>query len=305
MRIIDAHAHVFDTLAGFGPRGELRAIGGGKARWANGDVIDMIPQGMGERSFTADTLAKLLEENNISHAILLQGSFYGFQNDATLEAARRYPHLFTASGTLDPFCGCAMELAERLLVQEKRRVLKFETSSGGGLMGYHTPFRLDGPVLGEILPMAADADATLVLDLGSPGMESFQPEAVAAIAARFPNMRIVVCHLLAPRPGDEAALRDGLRLLALDNVWFDLAAVPWNVYPEQYPYPTGQSFVRCAREIVGAEKLLWGSDVPSVLTRDTYRRLISYLEEGDIFTPRELEGVLAGNAVTAYDLSGC
>lgn len=303
MRIIDAHTHVFDTLAGFGPRGELRAIGGGRARWANGDVIEMIPAGMGERSFTADTLAQLLHDNGVSHAILLQGSFYGFQNDATLEAAQRYPELFTPSATLDPFCGCAAELAQRLLVEEKRPVLKFETSSGGGLMGYHRPFALDGDVLGEILPMAAQAGVTLVLDLGSPGMASFQPEAVAAIAKRYPQMPIVVCHLLAPHPGDDAALQDGLRTLALDNVWFDLAAVPWNVEPEQYPYPTGQAFVRCAREIVGAEKLLWGSDVPSVLTRESYGRLISYLMETEIFTPRELEGVLAGNAVTAYHLT--
>lgn len=303
MRIIDAHTHVFDTLAGFGPRGELRAIGGGRARWANGDVIEMIPDGMGDRSFSAQTLAGLLQENGVSHAILLQGSFYGFQNDATLEAARQYPELFTPSATLDPFCGCAMDLARKFLVEEKRPVLKFETSSGGGLMGYHRPFALDGEVLGEILPLAAQADATLVLDLGSPGMASFQPEAVAAIAKRYPQMRIVVCHLLAPRIGDDDALRDGLRTLALDNVWFDLAAVPWNVEPEQYPYPTGQAFVRCAREIVGAEKLLWGSDVPSVLTRDSYGRLISYLSETDIFTARELEGVLAGNAVTAYHLT--
>lgn len=302
MRIIDAHAHVFDALAGFGPRGELRAIGGGRARWANGDVIEMIPEGLGEYSFTADTLAALLKENGVSHAILLQGSFYGFQNDAVLEATVRYPSLFTASATLDPFCGCVAELAQRFLCEEKRRVLKFELSSGGGLMGYHKAFRIDGSPLEDIFPMVAAQNATLVLDIGSPGMESFQPEAVAKIAKRFPQMRIVVCHLLAPRQGDEAALQEALRLLALENVWFDLAAVPWNVQPEQYPYPTGQDFVRTARRIVGAAKLIWGSDVPSVLTKDSYAHLISYLTESEIFTSAEWESVLAGNAEIAYAL---
>ena len=302
MRIIDAHTHVFDTLAGYGPRGELRAVGGGRARWANGDVIEMIPPGMGEKSFTGETLAALLRESGVEHAILLQGSFYGFQNDYTLETAREYPDLFTASATFDPFCACAHEIAERLLIREKRRVLKFETSCGGGLMGYHTPFELDGGLLDDAIDMARQTGATLVLDLGSPGMASFQPEAVARIARKRPDLRIVVCHLLAPCPGDDEPLRAALHTLALENVWFDLAAVPWNVYPEEYSYPTGRKFIRMAKEIVGAGKLLWGSDVPSVLTRDTYARLMQYVTESGIFTDAELEGVMAGNACTAYAL---
>lgn len=302
MRIIDAHTHVFDTLAGYGPRGELRAVGGGRARWANGDVIDMIPPGMGETSFSGETLASLLRENGVEHAILLQGSFYGFQNDYTLETAGKFPGLFTASATLDPFCVCAHELAERMLLKEKRRVLKFEASCGGGLMGYHTPFALDGGLLDDAIGMAQQTGATLVLDLGSPGMKSFQPEAVARIARKRPGLRIVVCHLLAPCLGDDEALEEALRTLALENVWFDLAAVPWNVFPEQYPYPTGRRFIRMAKEIVGAEKLLWGSDVPSVLTRDTYARLMQYVTDSGIFTDAELEGVMALNACTAYAL---
>ena len=302
MKIIDAHTHIFDALAGFGPRGELRPIGNGRAQWSNGDIIHMIPEGLGDRSFTADTLAQLLRENHVSHAILLQGSFYGFQNGCVLEAAQQYPELFTPSATLDPFCGCASELIHHFLVDQGRRVLKFEASSGGGLMGYHKDFALDGQELAESIALTAQTDTTLVLDVGSPGMASFQPEAVVRIARRYPQMRIVLCHLLAPHPGDEAPLQQALSTLKLDNVWFDMAAMPWNVYPEQYPYPTGLNFLRMAKNTVGAEKLLWGTDVPSVLTRDTYQRLISYITESDVFTAREQELVFAGNAETAYHL---
>ena len=97
--------------------------------------------------------------------------------------------------------------------------------------------------------------------------------------------------------------RYSYRLLKLDNIWFDLAAVPWNVYPEQYPYPTGRNFLRMAKNTVGAEKLLWGTDVPSVLTRDSYQRLISYITESDVFTAREQELVFAENAEAAYRLA--
>ena len=37
MDIVDAHAHVYERLTGFGPRGEARAIGAGMVEWATGE----------------------------------------------------------------------------------------------------------------------------------------------------------------------------------------------------------------------------------------------------------------------------
>ena len=102
--------------------------------------------------------------------------------------------------------------------------------------------------------------------------------------------------------GDYKILEEGLRILALPNVWFDLAAVPWNVAPETYPYPTGQGFVKLARQTVGAEKLVWGTDVPSPLTRENYENLWRYLYEGNIFSDLELEQVMYKNAKDVYPL---
>lgn len=304
MRIFDAHTHVIDTLAGFGPRGELRAIGGGKARWANGDVIEMIPAGMGDRSFHYDTLAKLLRDHGVEKAVLLQGSFYGFQNDFTREAAQKYPELFLPSGTFDPFCVRAEELLEQLLGQYDMKIIKFEASSGGGLMGYHKAFPLDGDVFARIFERIAGSGATLVLDIGSPGMESFQPEAVAAIARKYPQMQIVVCHLLAPTLQDEEALTEALQILNCPNVYFDLAAMPWNVQPEAYPYPTALKYLAIAKKIVGTDKLIWGTDVPSVLTRESYEKLINYIVNSGLFTEKELARVFWENACRAYQVIG-
>lgn len=300
MKVIDAHAHVFESLAGFGARGELRSIGGGRARWANGEEIQMIPEGMGDREFTPETLISLMDQHGVEKAVLLQGSFYGFQNDYTYEAAQKYPDRLIPCATFDPFCKQATLLLNRFLVERDIFVIKFETSSGGGLMGYHNDFAIDGEVFSSIFETIAKAGATLVLDIGSPGMASFQPEAVANVARKYPQMNIVVCHLLAPRLGDEEALKKGLQQLALDNVWLDLAAIPWNVEPEQYPYPTGIRYVELAKSIVGADKLIWGSDVPSPLTRDSYVHLMDYLLGA--FTQQEAEGVFYDNAVKAFSL---
>lgn len=302
MKIIDGHAHVIERIAGFGARGELRSIGKGRARWANGEEIQLIPAELGDQDFTGETLLSLMDRYGIEKAVLLQGSFYGFQNEYTHKVAVKYPDRFIAAGTFDPFCKESGRILDRLINHMKLKVFKFEISSGGGLMGYHRQFELDGEMFGDTFAEIAGSNATLVLDLGSPGMGSYQVKAVANIAKKYPAMKIVICHLLAPTLKDQCELEKGLKTLCLENVWFDLAAVPWNVVPERYPYPTAHGFIKLAKNIVGAEKLIWGTDVPSVLTRENYHNLIEYISGAGIFSTAELEAVFYKNAYTAYPL---
>ena len=45
---------------------------------------------------------------------------------------------------------------------------------------------------------------------------------------------------------------------------------------------------------------MWGSDLPSPLTRDSYENLYRYLDNGVLFTPEELEDVYWRNALEAF-----
>ena len=300
MKIIDAHAHVVERITGFGHRGELRPIGNGRARWTNGDEISILPVEFGSYDFKGEALISLMDSFKVEKSVLLQGSFCGFQNEYTFEMTEKYPERFIGAGTFDPFCEQKDQLLERLLNKMKFKIIKFETSSGGGLMGYHHAFPIDGPVFEDIFSRVAQRGATLVLDIGSPGMKSFQPKAVLNVALKHPDLKIVICHMLAPRKNDLNELIDGLHILKQQNLWFDLAAVPWNLEPE--PYETAREFVKTAKGIVGAEKLIWGTDVPSVLTKESFGDLIGYITNSDIFSSLELEAVFYQNACTAYPI---
>ena len=48
-----------------------------------------------------------------------------------------------------------------------------------------------------------------------------------------------------------------------------------------------------AKDILGAGRLLWGTDAPFAATSDTYTHLHDYLPKGDDFTEDELQKVLA------------
>ena len=300
MRLIDVHMHVFETMYSFGRNGELRTVGSGKVRTIEGREFQLIPPGLGDRSFEVKTLIDLMDQNRVEKGVLLQGSFYGFQNDYVAESAAAYPNRLLPAGTLDPFCGNAAHLAEVLLGERGMKAMKFEVSSGAGLMSYHPAFALDGDVFEDIFEMRNKRGATLVLDIGSPGMDSFQVPAVARIAERYPSMRIVVCHLLAPHQGDRKYLEESFPLLKKENIWFDCSALPWNVNPEAYPYPTALDYLRLAKETVGADKLMFGTDVPSVLNHSTYAQLVDFVQQEDVFTTEELDGYYWKNALNAY-----
>ena len=81
---------------------ELYPLGNGKGRWANGDVVQMIPEGLGDIGFTYETCHDFLKENGVEKAVILQGSYYGFANEYVAEAVKTYPEMFIGAGTFDP-----------------------------------------------------------------------------------------------------------------------------------------------------------------------------------------------------------
>lgn len=302
MKKIDAHLHVAQVVAGYCRRGELRATGGGRAAWADGEEFELFPQNgdYGEFDFTAERALALMDRNDVERAVLMQGSMYGFQNRYHSELIERYPDRFCPTCTVDPFMTDAAKTMERLFEERGFRSAKFEVSSGGGLMGCHDPFDLAGPRMRPLFDIIEAHGATVALDVGDLTMPSHQPWGLARIAEDHPRMKLVVCHLLAPVPGRERELALSLELLNMPNVWFDIAALPKIVARDAFPYPAVHEVLGLAKSILGADRLLWGTDAPFAATLDSYEHLADYLERGDAFTAEELEDVYYNNAERVY-----
>lgn len=300
MKIIDAHAHVVQYIAGFTSRGELRGIGGGKARYADGQVFQMIPPVLGEYGVTPEKLIEVMDANGVEKAVLLQGQFYGFQNEYTAEAVRKYPDRFAGAASYDPFCNRVDEVKRHLFRDLGFRAVKFEVSNGSGLMAYHPPVDLDGEVMNREYAYARENGLTFVIDIGRPRNCCWQPSALARAVKKYPEVTFVVCHLLAPQREDGELLERSLEQLAAPNVYFDLASLAHNQQPETYPYPTAVEHLKRAKKVVGAEKLMFGTDMPSNLCRDSYAHLCGYITQSGVFTPSELEDVFCRTARKIY-----
>ena len=94
-------------------------------------------------------------------------------------------------------------------------------------------------------------------------------------------------------------MEEDLKMLALPNVWFDFAALPANVNKgEAHPYPAAREALARAKKVVGAERLMYGSDLPSTLIGQSYQKLVDY--GIDLFTEEEIEKVYYETANQVY-----
>lgn len=300
MKIIDAHAHGVQYISGFTSRGELHGIGGGMARYADGSTFQMIPPEMGEFGASPEALLKVMDENGVEKAVLLQGQFFGFQNEYTAEAVKKYPQRFVGAASYDPFCVKVEDVKRHLFKELGFKIVKFEVSNGSGLMAYHRPLDLDGELMHKEYKYAADNDLTFVIDIGRPRNCCWQTDALASAIEKYPQVTFVICHLLAPQRGDVELLKSQLSKFALPNVYFDLASLASNQQPEKYPYPTAVEHLKTAKQAVGADRLMFGTDMPSNLCRDTYAHLKDYIIQSGVFTEGELKNIFYNTAQSVY-----
>ncbi|MCD7991492.1 MAG: amidohydrolase [Clostridia bacterium] len=299
-KVIDSHAHVVQYIAGTGAGGELRSIGNGMALYANGQIVRMIPEQFGGECVTPEHLLQVMDENRVERAVLLQGNFYGFQNYYTHQAVRQYPDRFAGAASYDPFSRDKEGIRRYLFEELGFTIEKFEVSTGSGLMAIHSVFRLDGEIMDDACSYACEQGHVFVIDIGKCGSDSWQIPELRNLVRRYPDMKFVACHLLAPSDKDEEKLSRALAMLQLPNLWFDLSSVVHNIRPDKYPYPKALKYIEMAKQIVGADKLMFGTDMPSALKEDTYDRYISYIDESDIFTEQEKNMIFYENAYNVY-----
>lgn len=297
MKIIDSHIHICENLNGFGSRGELRSIGGGYVQYADGSSFQMFPPELGETGVSPEAVLEEMDKAGIEKAVILQGNFIGPQNLYTWDAIQKYPQRFTGAASYDPYCRKSEDIRRHLFEELGFRFVKFEVSAGSGLMSYHREFALDGELMEKELSYAEAHGITAVFDIGRRGDCCWQPDALARVIERHRGMQFVVCHLLAPQGrGYEEEWREGIRMLNQPNVVFDLASLPSNQRPEAYPYPTAVWFIKEAIGLVGSERLMWGSDLPSNLCRESYVRLFDYILNSSEFSTEEKENILGKTA---------
>ena len=298
MKIIDAHAHIYERLTGFGPRGEARAIGNARVVWATGEVEQFLKPEHGDKSFLAETLIQLMDEGGIDKAVILQGSNYGFQNDYIAEAVRAYPSRFVGAGSFDPYAYYADEIYQNLTQSLRFQNLKFELSQHYGLAGYHPELKIDGAIFDRYFSMAEESGITVTLDTGVFGTSGYQIAGILQIIKRHPSLKLVIAHSLFPASDERDAQRlETIKQLAGENVYFDIANV------QSFKDPNRLVYFRSVMDLVGADHMMWGTDCPGVFIRHSYHELVDNICASGNFSQQEMSRLMYETAYQVYHFS--
>lgn len=298
MKKIDAHLHLAKVVAGYCRRGESRAIGDGKIIWGNGEIMQLFPEEIGGETFTAERAMEIMDRHEVEKAVLMQGSLYGFQNAYHQEIMKKYPDRFCPSCTVDPFMTNYMEVLENF-AESGFRLMKFELSSGGGLMGCHETFDLAGDRMMPVYRLAEKYNMTVALDIGDILMASHQIRSVFQITQECPDLKLVICHLLAPVQKYHDEWISELKLLKGKNIWYDISSLP-KIMEDTHPFVLTANYIREACDLLGSNRLMWGTDCPYATTRDSYRVLTDYIFESGKFSEEELKDIYYRTADFVY-----
>jgi predicted TIM-barrel fold metal-dependent hydrolase len=124
-----------------------------------------------------------------------------------------------------------------------------------------------------------------------------QCEALEDIIAKFPDLKIAVGHF-------GMVTRDGwleqIKLAKHKNVFIESGGITWLFNPEFYPYPSAVEAINESAELVGFDKLMWGSDYPRTMTAITYKMSLDFIEKTDRISDENKRLIIGENARKFY-----
>ena len=117
------------------------------------------------------------------------------------------------------------------------------------------------------------------------------------IIQECPRLKIAVGHFgMVTRPG----WKEQIRLARHPNVMIESGGITWLFNDEFYPFKGAVKAIREAADLVGMEKLMWGSDYPRTITAITYKMSYDFVVKSSELTEEDKRLFLGENARNFY-----
>ncbi|MDD3167567.1 MAG: amidohydrolase family protein, partial [Bacteroidales bacterium] len=126
-----------------------------------------------------------------------------------------------------------------------------------------------------------------------------QVDEMETVIAAFPRLKIAVGHSGMVTRND---WQKQILLARHPNVRIESGGITWLFHQEFYPFNGAVRAIKEAMDLVGIEKLMWGSDYPRTIVAITYRMSYDFVLRSDLLTDEEKSLFLGRNAEAFYDL---
>ncbi len=284
--IIDSHTHIFspDVIAN-------------RARYAERDAFfGELYSGVAARMVNADRIIIAMDTAGIDKCVVTGWCWQNHdvcveQNSWTMEVARQYPDRLLALAAIQPNAGADA-------IRELERCVAGGMVGLGELNADGQRFQLDDANFRALARRAAELNVAMLLHTNEsvghkyPGKGTLPLANVYDFVKVMPNLKLVLAHWGGGFPFFE--LMREVRKVST-NVYYDSAASPLLYSPKIF---------RTVIDLVGSDKVLYGSDFPLILypKRQQEPSFTPFLDEirGLGLSAEEWEQVVGGNAERVF-----
>ena len=270
--IIDAHAHLWKKQNGIVNGKPVYDLGGGRSDFG-GEIKQMMPPYITDGENNVERFLANMDYAGVSGAVITQEYIDGNQDRYLLTCKSdriKICALYEEKGLEDisGFDGikiCASRLKDK------------------NLLNHLEPFRVANENGKFISIDLADGDEQTIM--------------MQDIIEQFPDLKIAIGHFgMVTREN----WLEQIKLAKNKNVYVESGGITWLFNSEFYPYRSAVKAINEAAELVGFEKLMWGSDYPRTMTAITYKMSFDFIEKSNEISEGNKKLFLGKNAVDFY-----
>lgn len=241
------------------------------------------------KEFTPEVLFRYARPSKVSRIVLVHIGTYGTDLRLVLDAIERYPDAFRIVGMVEPASPTVAEEMEGLL---EKGVTGFRIAAGADdadrwlqAPGYDTMFRTAARTRQAMCPLTHP-----------PGV----PE-IDRMCGEHPDTTVVIDHMT--RIGEQAPINDDHidQLCALarhPNVHVKISRL--HALGDGPPHDDLLPMIRRVIDAFGPQRLMWGSDSPYQVVKETYEDSISVVRDKLGLSDSDRNQILAGTAEKVF-----
>lgn len=288
-KIIDAHSHLWlrqDTSWNGMP---VRTLKNGRSFFLT-EEMQMVPPFMIDGENSAEVFLSNMNYAQVGGAVVVQEFIDGIQNDYLAKVKSDYPERFFVFGMCDYFKPGFYDTAASLIDSGFKGI----AIPGHRLILSDGRVNLNSPEMMKMFHLMEDKGVILSLCLAENNLQNGE---IKEVIEECPRLKIAIGHFgMVTAPGWE----DQIKLALNDNVMIESGGITWLFNKEFYPFNGAVRAIREAIDMVGADKLMWGSDYPRTITAITYKMSYDFILKTNDLTDREKRLFLGENAEKFY-----
>jgi L-fuconolactonase len=290
VKLFDSHAHlVADDQVRY-PRNPMKRSPNAPPRLPG--VIGLPGGKHGEHPVNevpdAARMLPWMADERVEGAVAVQKRMvYRFDNSYILDSSDEHPEIFSAVVILDAEDEGTPSLVRSYI--EKHGLAGVRLFGGreadGTMPWLNSPRALQTWAVADEYGIVMDLEV-LAIGGGGPSVP-----AIIELARRFPNLRVVLDHMLEPEVEDDNYGFDErfVPLAAEPNIFFKFTSINLDIYRET-DTPADQ-VLRRAVDMFGADRIMWGSDIGT--SSGTYQDMVQRILDATVLlTDAERHAVL-------------